>query len=109
MPAPPLPPVPLDGPAVAAAIDACTRAAALVVRLADARASAASVARRDWRGAARDHFDEAVARLDHDAAGLAADLGRLAGALGAAAAENRRRAEVALRWQPAGAAATGLG
>jgi hypothetical protein len=100
-PAPPsLLPLPLDGPAIAAAIAACLRTVALVEALADVRASAGVEARAEWRGPARDRFDEDVVRLDADAAWLVAELLRLAASLGGAAeevmAENRRRADAAL-------------
>jgi hypothetical protein len=77
---PPVPPTPADRAAADAAFDACLRAARAVGALTEARAHAAAVARREWRGPTRDRFDDESLRLDADAASL---IGRL---LAAAAA-----------------------
>jgi hypothetical protein len=103
---PPLPvglqPIPLDRAAVAAAVEACARTAALLGGLEAARASAAAVAREHWLGPARERFDEGAARLDLEAADLLADLARTAAGIAAAAEavalENRRRAAAAEEW-----------
>lgn len=60
---------------------ACRRAAWAVDAAADARARAAAAAQRGWRGPARDAFDADLARVQAEAADLAADLRRTAAAL----------------------------
>jgi hypothetical protein len=87
--------VPLDEAAAAEAITACHRTAVAVDVAAVARLAAAVGAQVQWRGPARDSFDERLAGIQAEAAALADDLrstaGTIARAVEAQRAEQRRR------------------
>lgn len=92
-----------DHAAASAAIDACLRAAARLDDATRTRDRVAAVARDEWRGPARDEFDDDLGRVDLGAASLAEDLRAAAWSIGAAAEsariENVSRREARLLWQ----------
>jgi uncharacterized protein YukE len=100
---PGLEPLRFDHAAAAAAIEACTTAAAAVDAAVEARGRAATVARAEWRGPTRDDFDREMLGLDRDAASLSVALRHAAGAIGTAreavGVENASRREARILWQ----------
>jgi uncharacterized protein YukE len=100
---PGLEPLRFDQQAALAAFDACTKAAVAVDAALAVRDQAAKVARLEWRGPARDEFDRDLRTLDQEAVTLAADLRRVASAIGTARetarVENASRREARILWQ----------
>jgi uncharacterized protein YukE len=94
-----------DHASAAAAAAALRSCADLLDAQTDRRVTLARTAQCEWRGRARTEFDDQLARMLREAAGLVAALRAAAGRLDAAAAEavteQRRREAARLEWRRA--------